>query len=223
VRPLLCTCPCVHSASLGSVGPSLPRCTSHLLVSLRACAWAKQVIWMNRRGVMVDPPPHSSFLLQRYGIHPRLIKAVVLTHCHADHDAGTLGRTHARMFKLNRYFLPCRFDRIECTLPPMHVYACMRACVKCSFVLCRPVVARGRHVPKDSRGGPRGGDDDRGDSELVPHQVRRHLQHPRGHAPQTGNVFVTVCVGGSAHANVWPWPWPWRGVAWRGVAWRGLS
>lgn len=44
---------------------------------------------MNRRGVMVDPPPHASYLLQQYGIHPRLIKCVVLTHCHADHDAGT--------------------------------------------------------------------------------------------------------------------------------------
>lgn len=47
------------------------------------------VIWMNRRGYMVDPPPYSSHLLKSYGIQPRLIKGVILTHCHADHDAGT--------------------------------------------------------------------------------------------------------------------------------------
>lgn len=47
------------------------------------------VLWMNRRGIMVDPPPHSGFVLRKYGIHPKLIKGVILTHCHADHDAGT--------------------------------------------------------------------------------------------------------------------------------------
>lgn len=39
---------------------------------------------------MVDPPPNSSVLLQMMGIPPRLIDTIVLTHCHADHDAGTL-------------------------------------------------------------------------------------------------------------------------------------
>eukprot|EP00457_Paulinella_chromatophora_P000795 gb/GEZN01000795.1/.p1 GENE.gb/GEZN01000795.1/~~gb/GEZN01000795.1/.p1 ORF type:complete len:1074 (-),score=181.42 gb/GEZN01000795.1/:218-3439(-) len=47
------------------------------------------VIWMNRRGIMVDPPPHSGALLRKVGINPRLMRGVVLTHCHADHDAGT--------------------------------------------------------------------------------------------------------------------------------------
>eukprot|EP00456_Euglypha_rotunda_P078141 TRINITY_DN7457_c0_g1_i1.p1 TRINITY_DN7457_c0_g1~~TRINITY_DN7457_c0_g1_i1.p1 ORF type:complete len:115 (+),score=15.83 TRINITY_DN7457_c0_g1_i1:431-775(+) len=47
------------------------------------------VLWMNRRGLMVDPPPHSGNLLKKLGIHPRLIRGVILTHCHADHDAGT--------------------------------------------------------------------------------------------------------------------------------------
>jgi len=47
------------------------------------------VIWMNRRGIMVDPPPQSPHLLQAYNIHPKLIRGVILTHCHADHDAGT--------------------------------------------------------------------------------------------------------------------------------------
>lgn len=48
------------------------------------------VIWINGKGVMVDPPPHSSLLLRMMGIPPRLIDTLVLTHCHADHDAGTL-------------------------------------------------------------------------------------------------------------------------------------
>ncbi len=47
------------------------------------------VLWMNRRGIMVDPPPHSGPLLRKHHIHPRLIHSVILTHCHADHDAGT--------------------------------------------------------------------------------------------------------------------------------------
>lgn len=48
------------------------------------------VLWINGQGVMVDPPPNSSVLLQMMGIPPRLIDTIVLTHCHADHDAGTL-------------------------------------------------------------------------------------------------------------------------------------
>ena len=48
------------------------------------------VLWMNRRGIMVDPPIHSVALLESYGIPARLIDAVMVTHCHADHDGGTL-------------------------------------------------------------------------------------------------------------------------------------
>jgi CRP-like cAMP-binding protein len=47
------------------------------------------VLWMNRRGIMVDPPPHSGAILKQHGIPPRLIQGVIVTHCHADHDAGT--------------------------------------------------------------------------------------------------------------------------------------
>eukprot|EP00808_Paulinella_micropora_P015650 g36229.t1 len=47
------------------------------------------VLWMNRRGLMVDPPPHSGSWLRLHGINPRLMRGVILTHCHADHDAGT--------------------------------------------------------------------------------------------------------------------------------------
>lgn len=47
------------------------------------------VIWINHRGIMVDPPPFSSLILEANGIPPILIDGVIVTHCHADHDAGT--------------------------------------------------------------------------------------------------------------------------------------
>lgn len=47
------------------------------------------VIWVKGRGIMVDPPPGSSVALEKLSIPPRLIEGIILTHCHADHDAGT--------------------------------------------------------------------------------------------------------------------------------------
>jgi phosphoribosyl 1,2-cyclic phosphodiesterase/CRP-like cAMP-binding protein len=47
------------------------------------------VLWMHGKGIMVDPPPNATDLLKRGGISPRWISAIILTHCHADHDAGT--------------------------------------------------------------------------------------------------------------------------------------
>jgi len=47
------------------------------------------VIWVNGRGIMVDPPPGSSHALEKLAIPPRFIEGIILTHCHADHDAGT--------------------------------------------------------------------------------------------------------------------------------------
>jgi glyoxylase-like metal-dependent hydrolase (beta-lactamase superfamily II) len=46
------------------------------------------VLWINGRGVMIDPPPYSSATLEREGIRPQMIIGVIITHCHADHDAG---------------------------------------------------------------------------------------------------------------------------------------
>ncbi len=37
---------------------------------------------------MVDPPPYSSRALRKQGIPPNLIEKIIITHCHADHDAG---------------------------------------------------------------------------------------------------------------------------------------
>ena len=50
------------------------------------------VVWVNGRGMIVDPPPGSSNVLRRLAIPTRLIDGVLLTHCHADHDAGTFQR-----------------------------------------------------------------------------------------------------------------------------------
>ena len=47
------------------------------------------VLWINRRGVMVDPPPNSTHLLKMNNIAPSLIDGIIVSHCHADHDAGT--------------------------------------------------------------------------------------------------------------------------------------
>ncbi|MCG8529104.1 MAG: cAMP/cGMP-dependent 3',5'-cyclic-AMP/GMP phosphodiesterase, partial [Desulfovibrionales bacterium] len=48
------------------------------------------IIWINRRGIMVDPPVNSAVDLVRRGVNPKVLDSIILTHCHADHDAGTL-------------------------------------------------------------------------------------------------------------------------------------
>ncbi len=47
------------------------------------------LIWMNYRGLLVDPPMGATELLAANGIAPKMIDGVILTHCHADHDSGT--------------------------------------------------------------------------------------------------------------------------------------
>ena len=48
------------------------------------------IIWVNKRGIMIDPPPYSSQTLRLQGISPMLIEKVIITHCHADHDSCLL-------------------------------------------------------------------------------------------------------------------------------------
>ena len=48
------------------------------------------IIWINRRGIIVDPPVNSTPNLIRLGVNPKTTDSVILTHCHADHDSGTL-------------------------------------------------------------------------------------------------------------------------------------
>ncbi len=48
------------------------------------------ILWVDQKGVMVDPPVNATAWLKANGINNRLIQDVVLTHCHADHDSGTM-------------------------------------------------------------------------------------------------------------------------------------
>lgn len=48
------------------------------------------VVWVEGRGIMVDPPVDASHWLSERGVSPRSVEAIILTHVHGDHDAGTL-------------------------------------------------------------------------------------------------------------------------------------
>ena len=47
------------------------------------------IIWLNHQGIMVDPPVNSTEWLEKSNVSPKFIDSIILTHCHADHDAGT--------------------------------------------------------------------------------------------------------------------------------------
>lgn len=47
------------------------------------------IIWLNHSGIMVDPPVNSTEWLERSNVSPKFIDSIILTHTHADHDAGT--------------------------------------------------------------------------------------------------------------------------------------
>jgi CRP-like cAMP-binding protein/phosphoribosyl 1,2-cyclic phosphodiesterase len=48
------------------------------------------IIWLNGQGIMVDPPVNTTEWLIDSNVNPKLIDSIIVTHCHADHDAGTL-------------------------------------------------------------------------------------------------------------------------------------
>ncbi len=47
------------------------------------------LLWMGGRAIVVDPPTDATEYLRARGVAPKTIDGVILTHCHADHDAGT--------------------------------------------------------------------------------------------------------------------------------------
>ncbi len=47
------------------------------------------ILWINKNGIMIDPPVNSTEWLKDSNVNPKLIDSILLTHCHADHDAGT--------------------------------------------------------------------------------------------------------------------------------------
>jgi len=48
------------------------------------------VIWVNGRGILVDPSPEALVYLEQIGVAPVDIPHVFLTHVHADHDGGLI-------------------------------------------------------------------------------------------------------------------------------------
>ncbi len=47
------------------------------------------LLWVGGRALLVDPPTDSTEYLAARGVAPKMIDGVIVTHCHADHDAGT--------------------------------------------------------------------------------------------------------------------------------------
>lgn len=47
------------------------------------------ILWVNHNGIMIDPPVNSTEWLLDSNVSPKFIDSIILTHCHADHDAGT--------------------------------------------------------------------------------------------------------------------------------------
>jgi CRP-like cAMP-binding protein/glyoxylase-like metal-dependent hydrolase (beta-lactamase superfamily II) len=47
------------------------------------------LLWLGERAILIDPPIDSTEYLGARGVAPKQIDGVILTHCHADHDAGT--------------------------------------------------------------------------------------------------------------------------------------
>lgn len=48
------------------------------------------IIWIDGRGLLVDPPVHTTQWMKARNLDSRLVEDILLTHCHADHDAGTV-------------------------------------------------------------------------------------------------------------------------------------
>lgn len=67
------------------------------------------ILWINRRGIMVDPPVNSNEWLIDSNVSPKLIDSIILTHCHADHDAGTLQKILEEV-KVTVYTTPTIID-----------------------------------------------------------------------------------------------------------------
>ncbi len=48
------------------------------------------VVWLNGKGILVDPSPEALAYLEQIGVAPVDLPYVFLTHVHADHDGGLL-------------------------------------------------------------------------------------------------------------------------------------
>lgn len=50
------------------------------------------ILWVGRRGILIDPPVDTTHHLRESGVMPKIIDGVILTHCHADHDSGVFAK-----------------------------------------------------------------------------------------------------------------------------------
>ena len=48
------------------------------------------IIWINSKGILVDPSPEALAYLEQIGVAPLDVPYVFLTHVHADHDGGLI-------------------------------------------------------------------------------------------------------------------------------------
>lgn len=48
------------------------------------------ILWINKIPILVDPPSDTNIQLSKFGISPKIVQHVILTHCHSDHDSGVL-------------------------------------------------------------------------------------------------------------------------------------
>jgi CRP-like cAMP-binding protein/ribonuclease BN (tRNA processing enzyme) len=59
------------------------------------------ILWVNGKGIFVDPVKDPWVELNRLGIEDMDVPSVLLTHCHADHDAGMIrAAIHQRRIRL---------------------------------------------------------------------------------------------------------------------------
>lgn len=63
------------------------------------------LLWMGGRAILVDPPTDTTDYLHLRGVAPKMIDGVILTHCHADHDAGTFQKL-LEQSRINLYTTP---------------------------------------------------------------------------------------------------------------------
>ncbi|MFC1742955.1 cyclic nucleotide-binding domain-containing protein [Candidatus Riflebacteria bacterium] len=48
------------------------------------------ILWVNRQAILIDPPVSAGDFMNDLGISKKLIRGIILTHCHSDHDSGVL-------------------------------------------------------------------------------------------------------------------------------------
>jgi CRP-like cAMP-binding protein len=70
------------------------------------------VLWVDGRGIVVDPPVRSTEILGAADVDLKLIDGVLLTHCHADHDAGTLEKA-LEAGRVTLYTIPTIFQSYQ--------------------------------------------------------------------------------------------------------------